>query len=130
MANHMGSEGVVRIGAAAVAEVRAWSIEESGDAVEDTSLGDAWRSYRPGLKSWSGSIECFWDPDDAGGQEALAVGAEVALELYPAGAEAGDAYFSGTGIVTAVTRRGSFDGMVEAVFRVQGSGALARLSVA
>ncbi len=130
MANHMGSEGVVRIGEDAVAEVRAWTVEETGDAVEDTRMGDAWRRYRAGLKSWSGSVECFWDPADADGQEALGVGAQVTLNLYPGGEASGDAYFSGAAVVTAVSRRAGFDGMVEAAFRFQGSGALARLTVA
>ena len=39
MATHTGSEGTVKVGANAIAEIRSFSIEESADTLEDTTMG-------------------------------------------------------------------------------------------
>jgi predicted secreted protein len=129
MATHKGSEGTVKVGSNAIAEIRSYSIEESADTIEDTSMGDSARTYKPSLTQFSGSIDVFWDETDTSGQGALAVGSEVTLNFYPEGDTAGDTYYSGSAIVTGVTRTGSFDGMVEASISVQGNGALTESTV-
>lgn len=129
MATHKGSEGTVKVGANAVAEVRSFSITQTGDTVEDTTMGDAARTYKPSLTSWSGSVEVYWDETDTNGQLALAVGSEVTLNVYPEGEGAGAYYYTGSAIVTGSTINSSFDGMVEASIAVQGNGALTTTSV-
>jgi lipopolysaccharide biosynthesis protein len=124
MATHTGSEGTVRVGANAIAEIRSYSLEETADTVEDTSMGDTFRTHKTTLKSFSGSIDVFWDEGDTNGQIALAVGSEVTINFYPEGAATGDKYYTGTAIVTSKTVTGSFDGMVESTINVQGTGAL------
>ena len=124
MATHKGSEGTVKVGSNAVAEIRSYSIEESADTLEDTSMGDAARTYKPSLTSFSGSLDVFWDETDASGQGALTIGSEVTLNVYPEGDTAGDTYYTGSAIVTGVSRSASFDGLVEASISVQGNGAL------
>lgn len=124
MATHTGSEGTVKVGANAVAEIRSYSIEETADTVEDTSMGDAYRTHKTTLKSFSGSIDVFWDETDTNGQVALTVGSQVTINFYPEGSTTGDTYLSGTAIVTSKTITGSFDGMVESTINVQGTGAL------
>lgn len=124
MANHAGSEGTVHVGTTAVAEIRSYSISETADTIEDTSMGDSARTYKPSLKSFSGSIDVFWDETDTTGQGALTVGSEVTIKFYPEGASSGDTYLYGSAIVTGKTVNGSFDGMVEASITVQGTGAL------
>ena len=114
MATHKGSEGLVKVGSATVAEVKSYSLEESADTLETTKMGDAARTYLPSLTSFSGSVDCFWDEGDSAGQVALSVGASVTLVFYPEGAASGDTYYSGTALVTGKTITGSFDGMVEA----------------
>ena len=52
MATHKGSEGTVKVGSNAVAEIRSYSIEESADTLEDTSMGDAARTYKSSLTSF------------------------------------------------------------------------------
>ena len=91
MASHIGRDGIVKVGAATVAEVKSFSIEESADTT---------------------------------GQGALTVGASVTLALYPEGEAVGATFYSGTALVTGVSRTASFDGMVEASISVQGTGAL------
>jgi predicted secreted protein len=124
MATHTGSEGTVKVGANAIAEIRSYSIEETADTVEDTSMGDSYRTHKTTLKGFSGSVDVFWDEADTTGQTALTVGSEVTIAFYPEGSTTGDVYYTGTAIVTSKSVTGSFDGMVESTINVQGTGAL------
>jgi hypothetical protein len=112
-----------------VLEIRSYSIEETADTAEDTSMGDSYRTFKTTLKAWTGSIDVFWDELDTTGQGALIVGAEVAVRFMPEGATAGDVYLFGQAIVTGKTVTGSFDGMVESTITVQGTGTLASATV-
>jgi hypothetical protein len=124
MANHTGSEGVVKVGANTVAEVRDWNLSETADTIEDTSMGDSARTRKPGLTSASGSITAYWDETDTTGQGAMTVGAEVTLNLYPEGATSGDTYATLSAIITEAGVSASFDGMVEATFAFESNGAV------
>jgi hypothetical protein len=132
MATHTGSEGTVRVGANAIAEIRSYSVEETSDTAEDTSMGDAYRTFKTTLKGWTGSVDVFWDETDTNGQVALAPGAEVTVNFFPEGATAGQSerYYSGSAIVTGKTVTGSFDGMVESTITLQGNGSLSFLTLA
>ena len=123
MAIHKGSEGTVHVGTDAVAEIKSYSVEETSDTVEVTSMGDSFRDYLPTLTSFSGSIDVFWDEEDTA-QIALQVGTEVTIKFYPEGTDTGDKYYTGTAIVTGSSISASFDGMVEASISVQGKSAL------
>lgn len=130
MATHSGSEGVVKIGSNSVAEVRSWTIDESADVLEDTTMGDTARTYKSSLTTFTGSMDVYWDETDTTGQGALTIGASgLTLNLYPEGASSGDTYYTGSIIVTGVSRTGSFDGMVEASISFQGTGALTSTTV-
>ena len=130
MATHTGSEGTVRVGATnAVLEIRSYSVEETADTAEDTSMGDAYRTFKTTLKGWSGSVDVFWDELDTTGQGALVPGSEVNIRFYPEGATTADVYLTGQAIVTGKTITGSFDGMVESTITVQGTGALTSAAV-
>lgn len=134
MATHTGSEGTVKVGTAgsdvAIAEIRSFSIEESADTLEDTTMGDGARTYKASLTTFTGSIDVLWDESDTTGQGALTIGAEVTLNLYPEGATSGDTYLGGTAIVTGRSISSSYDGLVEMSISVQGSGALTTTAVA
>lgn len=130
MANHKGSEGTVKVGANAVAEIKDFSITENADTIEDTTMGDSARTYKPSLTNFSGSLNVLWDESDSDGQGALTVGSEVTLNFYPEGATTGDTYMTGSAIVTSVAVSSSFDGMVTASITVQGNGALTTTTVA
>ena len=123
-ANHKGSEGTVKVGANTVAEIRSWEMNVQADTIEDTELGDAAKTFKSGNYGWSGSVSCFWDETDTNGQEALTIGASVTLTLYPEGAATGAKTYSGSVIVTGITRRAGINTMVEADFTFQGAGAL------
>ena len=123
MATHVGSEGTIKIGADVVGELRSFSLESTAETIEDTSMGDTNRSYKVGLKTFTGTASVYFDETDAG-QILLVAGAEITLNVYPEGATSGDTFYSGSAIVTGKTLNSSFDGMVEAEISFQGSGAL------
>lgn len=130
MATHTGSEGTVHVGANAIAEIRSYSIEETSDTVEDTSMGDSFRTHKATLRSWTASVDVFWDETDTNGQVALVPGSEVTINVYPEGNTSGDDYYTGTAIVTSKSVTASFDGMVEASVSLQGTGTLTSSQVA
>ena len=130
MATHTGSEGTVRVGASNdILEIRSYSVEETADTVEDTSMGDSYRTHKTTLKAWTGTVDVFWDEPDSTGQGALTVGSEVTVRFMPEGTGGGDAYLSGSAIVTGKTVSASFDGMVESTITLQGTGALTTTTV-
>lgn len=129
MATHAGSEGTVKVGSNAVAEIRSFSIEETADTLEDTTMGDTARTYKSSLTSFSGSVDVLWDETDTSGQGALTIGASVTLNLYPEGDATGDTYLTGSAIVTGRSISSSYDGLVEMSITVQGNGALTSTTV-
>jgi predicted secreted protein len=124
MPTHKGSEGTVKSGANAIAEIRSYTITHTADTIEDTVMGDSARTYLSSLTSFSGSIECYWDETDTNGQLTLDPGSTVTINIYPEGSTSGDTYYTGSVIITEKSITASFDGMVEASFSFQGTGAL------
>jgi hypothetical protein len=129
MATHKGSEGTVKSGASTIAEIRSYTITETADVLEDTSMGDSSRTYLSSLKTFTGSIDCFWDETDTSGQLSLDPGSSVTINIYPEGSGTGDTYYTGSVIITEKSITASFDGMVEASFSFQGTGALSETTV-
>ena len=125
MATFSGNDGIVKVGANAVAEVMSFTVNQTMEPIDDTSMGDSWRSHLAGLKTWDGTVEVRWDDTDTNGQEALTVGASVTLNLLPEGGTAGDYQLSGTASVTSISQTQSYDNTtVTRTFTFQGSGAL------
>ena len=129
MAVHKGSEGTVKVGVNGILEIRSYSIEESADTLETSTMGDTARTYVPSLTTFTGSVDVYWDETDTNGQGALSIGNEVTLNVYPEGDASTDTYYTGSAIVTGVTRTASFDGLVEASITLQGTGALTESTV-
>lgn len=129
MATHVGTSGVVKVGSATVAEVTGFTLNETQDTVEDTSLTDSKKSYVALRGDATATIECHWDETDTNGQEALDVGSSATIELYPEGADSGDKYYSGTGIVTGASIAVTLDGIISRTFNFQISGGISHLSV-
>lgn len=129
MATATGNSGVVKLvtdggTAAAVAEVRSFSIEETADTIESTVMGSTGgaRTYLAGNKTATVSIECYWDSADAA-QDDLDASEKIDFEIYPNGVGSGKKYV-GEGFVTSKSISVSFDGMVEASFSLQATGAV------
>jgi predicted secreted protein len=123
MATHTGSEGLIKVSTTTVGELRSYTLEQTSDTIEDTSLGDSTRTYKAGLKGFSGSASLYFDEADAG-QILLVVGGAIAIKVFPEGATVGDKYYEGDAIVTAYNISASFDGLVEAELTFTGTGTL------
>tara|TARA_A100000171_G_scaffold44463_1_gene47303 strand:+ start:2021 stop:2410 length:390 start_codon:yes stop_codon:yes gene_type:complete len=124
MATHLGKEGTVQVGSNAIGEIRGFSIDETIDTVEDTSMGDSSKTYLASIKDFSGSVDVLYDETDTNGQTALSVGSSVTLNFAPEGSDSGDVKLTGTAIVTGKSITSSFDGLVESTITVQGTGGL------
>ena len=123
MATHTGSEGLVKISSTTIGELRSYTLENTADTIEDTQMGDASRTFKVGLKGFSGSASLFFDEADAG-QLLIVVGTEIAIKVFPEGASSGDKFYEGNAVVTAYNISASFDGMVEAELTFTGTGTL------
>lgn len=125
MANHHGSEGLVKVGANTVAEVTGFSFTATAEYAEDTTLSDTAKTYNvTAITSWSGTVTAFWDETDTNGQVALAPGANVALVLAPEGTDTGDTRYSGNALVTEITRNVQRGAVIETTFNFVGNGSL------
>ena len=128
MANHLGREGTVKISSTTIGELRNYSLAHSSDVVEDSVIGDTYRTRKATLKTWSVNGDLYWDEVDAG-QIALTIGSTVTVNLYPEGVASTSTYYSGSGIVTKFDITAAFDGMVEGSISIEGNGALSTLTV-
>ena len=124
MATHTGSQGTVKVGSNAVAELKSWSLDQTQDTVETTKLGDTVKTFSATQSSSSGTMDCFWDETDTNGQVALTIGATATLNLYPEGATSGDTYYSGSALITSVGVSQTHDGIVERSIGFQVTGAV------
>ncbi len=124
MATSHGKDGIVKVGANAVAETTQWTLTRTAETADDTAQGDSWRTHLAGLKGGTGSITCHWDPSDTNGQVALSVGESVSLSLYPSDDESGDAEITCTATVTSVGIQSSLEGVVSQSFDFLVNGAI------
>lgn len=128
MAKSKGFSGVVKLQVAGttvavVGEVRSFTFDGSADTIETSVMGTQARTYVAGLTTNTVSIDCYWDESDAQ-QLVIDEGASLDFEIYPTGTGTGETFFSGNGVVTSKSITVSFDGMVEASFAIQCSGAV------
>ena len=128
MATHHGKEGVVTAGGAAVGELTGFTLETTGDVVEDTQLSDATKSFVAGRTSFSGTLEMHYDETDSP-QETLTAGSSIAFILLPEGNTSGDQSFTGTGIVTGMSINNAMDAIVSRSVTFQGTGVLTKGTV-
>ena len=142
MATFTGHDGQIKfadsgdsLSMTAIGNLRNFTIEQTQDTVENTTMGNGnVRTYLPGMHTFTISGDVFFDGADTvqakiddlvskTGDETLAT-----FEVYPSGDGASETpantKFSGSCIITSFSITSSVDGMVEASFAAQGSGAL------
>ena len=90
---------------------------------KDTALTDGTKSFDAGRTSFSGTLEMHFDESDSP-QETLLAGSSISFVLLPEGNTAGDASYTGTGIVTGMSINNSMDAIVSRTVTFQGTGAL------
>ena len=102
MAVLKGKNGVVKVGNVAVGNVTSYSVSEEADMLETTSIGANinGRTYVPGLRQITGSIDCNIDPSDTNGQMQFEVGdtVSIVLELATGVSLQGDVIITGSSI--------------------------------
>lgn len=129
MTTHIGNDGTVEVGANQVAEVVSFSVSEAANTADDTALNDTYQSHKVGTLSWSGSLSAHRDPSDTNGQEALTIGAEVTLNLFPTGNTSGQEKLSGTATITGIENTTANDAINAVSFSFTGNGALTKSTV-
>ena len=127
MATKLGRDGLIKLSSTTIGELRNYALTHTSDTVEDSVLGDTYRSRLASMKSFSVSGDLYWDETDAG-QLLITIGSSVTLNLYPEGATTGDVYYSGAAIVTQFIVSAAFDGIIEGSIAFEGNGALSTLT--
>jgi len=127
MATKLGREGLIKLSSTTIGELRNYALTHTSDTVEDSVIGDTYRTRLASMKSFSVSGDLYWDEGDAG-QLLITIGSQVTLNLYPEGGTAGDVYYSGAAIVTQFNVSASFDGIIEGSIAFEGNGPLSTLT--
>jgi predicted secreted protein len=127
MATKLGREGLIKLSSTTIGELRNYALTHTSDTVEDSVLGDTYRTRLASMKSFSVSGDLYWDETDAG-QLLITIGSSVTLNLYPEGASVGDVYYSGAAIVTKFNVTASYEGIIEASIEFDGNGVLSTLT--
>jgi predicted secreted protein len=127
MATKLGREGLIKLSSTTIGELRNYALTHTSDTVEDSVIGDTYRTRLASMKSFSVSGDLYWDEADAG-QLLITIGSQVTLNLYPEGGSTGDVYYSGAAIVTQFNVSASFDGIIEGSIAFEGNGPLSTLT--
>jgi predicted secreted protein len=120
-----GKSGKVMIGTSNVSEIKNWSVDTGADMLEDTVLGDEWKTFIAGLKEWSAKAEGLFALDtDTNGQTALQnaylSGTPVTLKLYVSPTK----FYSGFALISSLSVEDTVEDIVNISFEFQGSGQL------
>jgi predicted secreted protein len=127
MATYAGKEGSVTFAGTAIGETTGWTLNATVDLLDDTVLGDDWKTVIGGLGSWSGTATGFIDYDNA--QQAAAIvdimasspsGDSVALVFLVATGKT----FGGNALVSNIDFDLSKDGVAGFTMTFTGNGAL------
>lgn len=120
-----GKGGKVMINTNEVADIKTWSLDIGADNLDDTALGDSWKTFIQGLKEWSATAEGNWViSTDTNGQKAIQdaylAGNTVTLKLYVNSTN----YYTGTALISSISVETGVEDLVTVSFEFQGSGAI------
>lgn len=128
MAVYKGREGTAKIGGSTVGEVISWDVSLTAQLADSTRMGDTFTKDETVHGSWSGSMEVFWDPADAGQSAAFGgtgiIGNQVALILYPRGVGSfPNVNITGTATIEEMGIPQSHGELIKRSFKFKGYGA-------
>ena len=128
MTVYKGREGTAKIGGSTVGEVISWTVTVTANLQDSTRMGDAWTKDEVVHASWSGDMEVFWDPSDAGQSAAFGgttiIGNQVVLNLYPRSFSLFPAVnISGTVTVEEMSMPQAHGELLKRTFKFKGYGA-------
>ena len=123
-----GYEGSVTVESGVMGNAKSWSIDISSDAVDTTNFGsNGWKESAQTLKSWSGSIVAIFDSSgtaEGALKTGLTDGSSVTLSLQLGGGSGSLDVYSGEANITSISMTNDVNGIVEATFNFEGTGAL------
>jgi predicted secreted protein len=124
----VGHEGSVSVASGAMGNAKAWSLDVTQETVDTTDFdSNGWKESTATLNSWSGSITAIFDASgtaEGALQTGLTGGSSVALELTLGGGTGSYDVYSGSAIITGQSVTNDVNGIVEATFSFEGTGAL------
>lgn len=131
MAVHEGKYAIVQIDVAGTptqfGEVRSYTLEIASNTIDVSTLGTDWKSFLRGQRSWSGTLECFYDPTDPAQMELesqVDAGQSVTLTFLDLGNTAGNPRKSGSAVITNVTTTVATEDAIGLSISFQGQGEL------
>jgi hypothetical protein len=124
MATFKGNDGTVKSGSNAIAQIISFTVDETADTIETTTMGDAAKTYVASFKDATATVETYFDDTDTSGQGTLTVGSSVTVNFQMEGDTTGDHKLSGTAIITGFSLGVSADGINTATYSMQISGGL------
>lgn len=71
MATYSGQDGHIKVGTYEVAEMASWNLTISTNEIAINVFGTSWNKTEQGIKSWSCSVDGFYDLSDTHGQQAI-----------------------------------------------------------
>lgn len=125
-----GHEGSVTVAGnvSAMGNAKAWSLDIAQETVDTTDFGSSgWKESQATLKSWSGSITAIFDAsgaDEGDLQTALTGGSSITLDLQLGGGTGSYDKYSGSANITGQSITNDVNGIVEATYTFEGTGAL------
>ena len=123
-----GYQGSITVASGAMGNAKAWSLDISQETVDTTDFGSAgWKESVATLNSWSGSVTAIFDASgtaEGALQTGLTAGSVVALALQLGGGTGSFDLYSGSANITSQSITNDVNGIVEATFNFEGTGAL------
>ena len=131
-----GYNGSVKVGSTPTlaGEVKNFSISQSADVQETSTLGSAWATNTATLKRWTASLEANFDIGDSGLLEfmsSFSSGAALDCEFYVGGESGvGNTKYNGTLIVESMDLTNDVASIVTISISGTGSGSLTATALA
>lgn len=113
-------------------EARSYDLEIEAGTIDAPVLSTDWKTFLRGQRSWSGTIQCWYDPADPSQAELesrIDQGEDVHLTFFDLGEEVGKPKKSGNAIITRVRTSVATEEAVGLEISFQGNGPLVRETV-
>lgn len=132
MATYAGQNGALHFNTAEggstgtnVTEVTNWSISSEANVLETSAMGDTFRSFDTGLKTWEGTADIIWtDSADSGSVDTIfQIGDTGTIFCYPLSTDT-DMKLSGNVIITGIEYTQDLEDVMRSSVSFQGNGTL------
>jgi hypothetical protein len=118
-----GSVAFVSGGTALLTGAYSWSLDISQNMPETTVFGDSWKTYLPGIREWTATVDLIKDPAQAvqGSVHAMIIGGSAAavFRFYESGT-----VYAGSALVSGISPEVSYDDRAIISYDLTGSGPL------